>query len=96
MYVHLNVHSHYSRGWGLPTLEELCRAARAHHMKRLALTDTNGLYGAVFFIQEAREAGPSSWPRISRDTKTSAGSSPTAIVIRSSILSGLSRSAGMV
>lgn len=57
MYVHLNVHSHYSRGWGLPTLEELCRAARAHHMKRLALTDTNGLYGAVFFIQEAREAG---------------------------------------
>ena len=26
-------------------------------MKHLALTDINGLYGAVFFIQEAMEAG---------------------------------------
>jgi error-prone DNA polymerase len=56
-FVHLNVHSHYSRGWGLPTLEELCQAARANGMAHLALTDTNGLYGAVFFIQAAREAG---------------------------------------
>ena len=56
-FVHLNVHSHYSRGWGLPTLEELCLAAKANGMEYLALTDTNGLYGAVFFIQAAREAG---------------------------------------
>jgi error-prone DNA polymerase len=56
-YIHLNVHSHYSSGWGLPTLEGLCLAARTHHMEYLALTDTNGLYGAIFFIHAAREAG---------------------------------------
>jgi hypothetical protein len=63
-FIHLNIHSHYSKGWGIPTLEEgiptleeLCRAAQACRMKHLALTDTNGLYGAVFFIQEAMEAG---------------------------------------
>ncbi|MDQ1334972.1 MAG: polymerase subunit alpha [Thermodesulfobacteriota bacterium] len=56
-FIHLNVHSDYSRGWGLATTEELCRAARDLGMKRLALTDTNGLYGMVFFVQMAKEAG---------------------------------------
>ncbi|MDY6972255.1 MAG: DNA polymerase III subunit alpha [Thermodesulfobacteriota bacterium] len=56
-FVHLNVHSHYSRGWGIGTIEEICQAARAQGMKRLALTDTNGLYGLVFFVQIARETG---------------------------------------
>ena len=27
-FVHLNVHSHYSKGWGVGTIDELCRAAR--------------------------------------------------------------------
>jgi DNA-directed DNA polymerase III PolC len=56
-FVHLHVHSHYSRGWGLGTIEELCRSARGMGMDRLALTDTNGLYGLVFFIETARETG---------------------------------------
>jgi error-prone DNA polymerase len=56
-FVHLNVHSHYSKGWGIGTIEEICQAAKAHGMKRLALTDTNGLYGLVFFVQRAREMG---------------------------------------
>ena len=56
-FVHLNVHSHYSKGWGIATIEELCEVAREHGIKRLALTDTNGLYGLVFFVQAAREAG---------------------------------------
>ena len=56
-FIHLNIHSHYSKGWGIPSIEELCRTARALGMKKLALTDTNGLYGLIFFIQEAREAG---------------------------------------
>jgi error-prone DNA polymerase len=56
-YIPLHVHSHYSRGWGIPSLEELCGAARQFHLTHLALTDTNGLYGAVFFVQAAREAG---------------------------------------
>jgi error-prone DNA polymerase len=56
-FVHLNVHSHYSRGWGVGTLEELCRSAREQGMNKLALTDTNGLYGWVFFLQTAKEMG---------------------------------------
>jgi len=56
-FIHLNVHSHYSRGWAIPTVEELCRAARDMGMTRLALTDTNSLHGLVFFVQAAKEYG---------------------------------------
>ncbi|MGM0664359.1 MAG: DNA polymerase III subunit alpha [Thermodesulfobacteriota bacterium] len=56
-FVHLNVHSHYSRGWGIPGVEDLCRAARVRGMDTLALTDTNGLYGLVPFLDAARESG---------------------------------------
>ena len=56
-FVHLNVHSHYSKGWGIGTIEELCQSAKEQGMERLALTDTNGLYGLVFFIQTAKEIG---------------------------------------
>ncbi len=56
-FVHLNVHSHFSAGWGTSTVEEICRSAAALGMKYLSLTDTNGLYGAVLFVRTAREAG---------------------------------------
>ena len=56
-FVHLNVHSHYSAGWGMGTVEDLCRAAKEQGMDRLALTETNGLYGLVYFIEAAKEAG---------------------------------------
>jgi error-prone DNA polymerase len=56
-FIHLNVHSDYSRGWGVATIQELCTAAHDLGMKRLALTDTNGLYGTPFFVDMAREAG---------------------------------------
>ncbi|MBW1779659.1 MAG: DNA polymerase III subunit alpha [Deltaproteobacteria bacterium] len=56
-FIHLNVHSDYSKGWGLGTIEELCRAATVLGIKRFALTDTNGLYGLVFFVQIAKEMG---------------------------------------
>ncbi|MDZ7698782.1 MAG: DNA polymerase III subunit alpha [Deltaproteobacteria bacterium] len=55
--VHLNVHSHYSKGWGMGTIDDLLRTARELGLDRLALTDTNGLYGMVEFIQKAREMG---------------------------------------
>jgi len=35
----------------------LAEAARDRGIKKLALTDTNGLYGLVFFVQTAREMG---------------------------------------
>ncbi len=56
-FAHLHVHSYYSRGWGIPGVEELCRAAREKGMEALALTDTNGLYGLIPFVEAAGEAG---------------------------------------
>ena len=56
-FIHLNVHSEYSRGWGTGSVEELCLAAKKLGVKQLALTDTNGLYGMIFFLEAAREVG---------------------------------------
>jgi hypothetical protein len=56
-FVHLNVHSDYSKGWGVASIEDLCRRAKTLGMDRLALTDTNGVYGLVFFVQTAKEMG---------------------------------------
>jgi error-prone DNA polymerase len=56
-FIHLNIHSHYSKGWGIATIEGLCRSARELGMEKLALTDTNGLYGLIFFLQTAQEVG---------------------------------------
>jgi len=56
-FVHLHTHSSYSAMSGVPTLEALCQAARAQNSDFLALTDTNGLYGAIRFLEEARAVG---------------------------------------
>lgn len=42
---------------GVPSLEALCRTAQAQGCEALALTDTNGLYGAVRFLEVARLSG---------------------------------------
>jgi error-prone DNA polymerase len=42
---------------GIPTLEALCQSARKQGAQYLALTDTNGLYGAIHFLEVAREMG---------------------------------------
>jgi error-prone DNA polymerase len=55
-FVHLQAHSHYSLMRGASSIEELCAAARRAGMRALALTDINGLYGAVRFWEAAREA----------------------------------------
>ncbi len=56
-FVHLHTHSSYSPMQGVPTLEALCQAVRVHGQDTLALTDTNGLYGAIRFLEVARDAG---------------------------------------
>ena len=56
-FVHLQVHSHYSLMRGVPGLEALCLAAAQRGFDALALTDTDGLYGAVRFIEVAKSAG---------------------------------------
>lgn len=57
MFVHLHVHSHYSFCRGAGRIEDLVAAARARGMAAMALTDTDGLYGLVWFLQCAAEHG---------------------------------------
>ncbi|MGZ8384253.1 MAG: PHP domain-containing protein, partial [Nitrospira sp.] len=56
-FVHLHVHSSYSPMEGVPSLEALCQTAHAQGSDTLALTDTNGLYGAIRFLDVARASG---------------------------------------
>lgn len=56
-FVHLHAHSCFSFLDGTSTPEDLVDAALDQGMDALALTDTNGLYGAVRFWNAARERG---------------------------------------
>jgi len=56
-FVHLHAHSQYSFLDGASTVEDLVDTALEHGMDALALTDTNGLYGAVRFWNAAKERG---------------------------------------
>ncbi|MGH7568833.1 MAG: DNA polymerase III subunit alpha [Gemmatimonadales bacterium] len=56
-FVHLHVHSAYSQiggTAGASSLEALAAAARERGMRSLALTDTNGVYGAMDFRRVAQ------------------------------------------
>ncbi len=55
--VHLHVASSYSLRYGASPPDELVQAALAHGQHALALTDRDGLYGAVRFVQACRSAG---------------------------------------
>src|SRR5262249_51782529 len=57
MFTHLHVHSNFSMGRGADRLETLVVAAARRGYDTLALTDTNGLYGMVWYLTAAREAG---------------------------------------
>ena len=56
-FVHLHVHSDYSPMQGVSPLEALCQTARSQGSHALALTDTNGLYGVIRFIEVAQAHG---------------------------------------
>jgi len=56
-FVHLRTHSHYSLLDGASSVDDLLDAAADLGQDALALTDTNGLYGAVRFWNAARERG---------------------------------------
>ncbi len=57
MFTHLHVHSNYSFYRGANKIEELVDAALSRGMSALALTDINGLYGVIWFLQYAAERG---------------------------------------
>jgi error-prone DNA polymerase len=56
-FVHLHVHSCYSFHDGTDRPAELAARAARLGYRALALTDTNGLYGAVPFVKAASEEG---------------------------------------
>ena len=56
MFTHLNVHSHYSRMSGTASQPALLTQARNQRMDALALTEINGLWGFIRFVQHARAA----------------------------------------
>ncbi len=57
MFIHLNVHSNYTFCRGAARIENLVDAALARGMPAMALTDINGVYGLVWFLQCAAERG---------------------------------------
>lgn len=57
MFAHLHVHSNYSFCRGASKIEALVDAALDRGMSALALTDINGVYGLVWFLQYAGERG---------------------------------------
>ena len=55
-FTHLHVHSRYTFLGGTASVEELAQRAAEDGLTHLALTDTNGLYGAVGFSKACGEA----------------------------------------
>ena len=56
-YVELHAHSNYSLLEGASSIEELVLTARAQGHRALALTDHEGMFGAMEFARAAKEAG---------------------------------------
>ena len=54
----LDVRSHFSMLSGVASRPDIVRAARAGGISAVALTDENGLYGAVGFLRLALLVGP--------------------------------------
>ncbi|MBU0712601.1 DNA polymerase III subunit alpha [bacterium] len=56
MLAHLNTHSTFSRMRGTANPQELLARAKAHGQQYIALTEVNGLWGFIRFVQFAKEA----------------------------------------
>ena len=56
MFVHLNTHSIYSPMRGLLSLPEMMDLAKSCSMDTVALTDVNGLWGFIRFVQHCRSS----------------------------------------
>ncbi len=53
----LTLRSHYSLMWGTAPVKQLCRQAKQLGYSKIALTDTDNLYGMWPFIAACKEAG---------------------------------------
>ena len=57
MFIHLNTHSVYSPMRGLLSLSDLVQLSCSYGMDTLALTDVNGMWGFIRFVQHCKDAG---------------------------------------
>ena len=57
MFAHLNLHSIYSAMRGLLSLSDIIELAKDCSMNTVALTDINGIWGMIHFIQNCNRAG---------------------------------------
>ena len=57
MFVHLNVHSNYSQMRGTATQQVLLTKALKYGMRSMALTEFNGIWGFIRFVQHSKAAG---------------------------------------
>ncbi|MCP4366906.1 MAG: PHP domain-containing protein, partial [Deltaproteobacteria bacterium] len=53
----LTIRSYYSLMWGTSSPEEICAAAKRLGYNRLAITDTNNLYGLWHFLKACKRMG---------------------------------------
>lgn len=56
-FIHLHVHSNYSMMRGVSSAENLCKRAKEAGFNTFALTDSNGFYGLIHFLEAARRYG---------------------------------------
>ena len=56
MFVHLNIHSVYSAMRGLLSLTDMIKIARSYSMNTLALSDVNGIWGFIRFVQHCNNS----------------------------------------
>jgi len=57
MFAHLNTHSIYSKMSGTATFQEILQRAKELKFSHLAMTETNGMYGFIRFVQTAKDYG---------------------------------------
>ena len=55
MFTNLNVHSTFSKMSGTATPQQIIERTKAYRQSHLALTEVNGLWGFIHFVQSARE-----------------------------------------
>jgi error-prone DNA polymerase len=77
-FVHLHVHTNFSFGDGACRIDELATAAKRLGMPALAVTDHDGLYGAVRFYQACMAAGVKPIVGVEISVESALGARPPA------------------
>ena len=57
MFIHLNIHTNYSKMYSATTFRDYLKKCKALKMEYLAVTEVNGLWGFIHFTHLAKEYG---------------------------------------